>query len=107
MAINPPGVTPPHPGDPVDPIRTSRMDPYVRPRGRTAYWVVGAIIVATLVLGFFFMRAPSTVPPAATTTGETAPTPEPVPVEPAPPATTTPTVPVTPTQPEPTAPTQP
>ena len=94
MAINPtpPGVPPPRPGDPNDPVRGDRMNPYVRPRGtKTTYWTVGALVVLVLVVAFFFMRQqPATLPPASQTTGETVPT-QPVPV--------------TPTQPEPTAPT--
>ena len=118
MAINPtpPGIEPTAPGsvpprqNPDDPMRGDHMNPYGKTRGAgRMYWVVGAIVVAILVIGFIFMRQPpATVPPASQTTGETAPA-EPVPVTPTPPepATPTPTVPVTPTQPEPTAPTQP
>ena len=81
------------------------MNPYGKTRGASKmYWVVGAIVIAALVIWFGLLRErPATQPPASQTTGETTPTP----TEPTPPATTTPTVPVTPTQPEPTAPTQP
>lgn len=111
MALDPtrPSVTPARPDYHSDPLLKDRPDPYVRPRGtRNTYWIIGALIVAVLVIGFFFMRQPpATVPPAASTTSETSPATEPVPTIPTEPATTAPTVPVTPTQPEPTAPTQP
>jgi hypothetical protein len=115
MALNPtPPISPTRPGvdpvaDHIDTVRRDQMSPNRRARRKTtSYWVVAALVaLALLALLFFMRREPATLPPAQTT-GETAPTTEPVPVTPSQPELDTPTpTPVTPPLPEPTAPTQP
>lgn len=103
MAIHPtpPGLKP-TPGPRIDPndpmfsnpndqMRGNPMNPYGRTGGTMKlYWMVGAIVIITLVIGFFFMRQQPTIQPMTSHTTEDT-----VPTQP---------VPVTPTQPEPTQP---